>query len=117
VRNTGQRKNQNARDSDPKPKNKKRTSKRGTKLKGVPKGGELGTLFEEVEEVPQSLQLLTAKELKNYRDMSSHRNSAATGTNYWEGKVVEAVGADEGDTTTDDLKVGHWTEGSGPEHQ
>jgi hypothetical protein len=52
------------------------------------------------------LQLLTAKELKIYRDMSSHRNSAATGTNYWEGKVVEAVGADEGDTTTDDLKVG-----------
>jgi hypothetical protein len=47
VRNTGQRKNQNARDSDPKPKNKKRTSKRGTKLKGVPKGGELGTLFED----------------------------------------------------------------------
>jgi hypothetical protein len=63
-------------------------------------------LFEEVEDVPQSLQLLTAKELKSYLEMSSHRNSAATGTNYWDGKVVEAVVADEGNTIIDDLKVG-----------
>jgi hypothetical protein len=38
-RQTGQRRNKNVRDSDPK--NKK-------KLKGVPKEGELGTLFDEV---------------------------------------------------------------------
>jgi hypothetical protein len=46
------------------------------------------------------------KELKHYRDMSSHRNSAATGVNYWEGKMLEAVVADECETIIDDLKVG-----------
>jgi hypothetical protein len=53
ARQTGQRHNQNALDSDPKPKSKK-SRKRGTKSKDVPKEGELGTLFDEVEEVPQS---------------------------------------------------------------
>ena len=46
------------------------------------------------------------KELKHYRDMSSHRNSAATGVNYWEGKMLEAVVADECETIIDDLMVG-----------
>ena len=62
ARNTGQRKNQNVRDSDPKPKSKNK-SKRGTKSKTVPKEGLLGTLFEEDEEVEESLQFLNAKEL------------------------------------------------------
>ena len=69
AKNTGQRRNQNTRDSDPKPKSKK--SKRGTKAKDVPKQGLLGTLFEEFEGVEESLQFLNEKELKNYRSMSS----------------------------------------------
>jgi hypothetical protein len=38
--------------------------------------------------------------------MSSHRNSAATGVNYWEGKMLEAVVAEECEMIVDDLKAG-----------
>jgi hypothetical protein len=62
AKNTGQRKNLNTRDSDPKPKSKK--SKRGTKVKGVLKEGLLGTLFEEVEGVEESLQFPAVNLLK-----------------------------------------------------
>jgi hypothetical protein len=104
AKNTGQRKNLNTRDSDPKPKSKK--SKRGTKLKGVPKEGLLGTLFEEVEEVEESLQFLNAKELKSYRSMSSCGSSESSATIYWEDKMIEFVVAEECDAIIDDLKVG-----------
>jgi hypothetical protein len=39
ARNTGQLKNQNVRDSDPKPKNKKSRRAAGSKSKDVPKEG------------------------------------------------------------------------------
>ena len=103
--NTGQRRNQNVRDSDPKPKSKNK-SKRGTKSKTVPKEGLLGTLFEEDEEVEESLQFLNAKELKSYRSMSSRGNSESSATIYWEDKMIEFVVAEECDTIIDDLKVG-----------
>ena len=108
ARQTGQIHNQNARDSDPKPKSKKKSRKRGTKSKEVlvQKEGALGTLYDEVEEVPESLQLLNANELRHFHEMSSHSNSAATGVNYWEGKMLEAVVADECEAIIDDLMVG-----------
>ena len=63
-------------------------------------------MYDEVEEVPESLQLLNANELRHFHEMSSHGNSAATGVNYWEGKMLEAVVADECETIVDDLMVG-----------
>jgi hypothetical protein len=64
LRQTGQRKNKNVREADPKPRGKK-TRNRGTKSKPVPKEDELGTLFDEVEVVDESLQFLNPKELKS----------------------------------------------------
>jgi hypothetical protein len=62
TRQTGQRKNKNAREADPKPRGKM-SRNRGTRSKPVPKEGELGTLFDEDEVVEESLQFLNPKEL------------------------------------------------------
>jgi hypothetical protein len=87
TRQTGQRKNKNVREADPKPKGK-RTRNRGTRSKAVPKEGGLGTLFDEVEAVAGSLQFLNQKELKSYRSMSSRRNSESRGNRMYTDRLT-----------------------------
>jgi hypothetical protein len=105
TRQTGQRKNKNAREADPKPRGKK-SRKRGKGSKPVPKEGELGTLFDEVEGVEGSLRFLNTSQLKSCRSMSARGSSESSGTNYWEGKVIEYVVAQECDAIIDDLVIG-----------